>query len=563
MTDANSIEKMCKVTFSGSDLDGKSFLINTGGSIPYIDAGEWSMYDFTVDGEAWTGRNITSDVTVTVQKRAATFNAVFRADGQTVKEVSYSQTTDYESIKPNAAQIVEKDGYAGKWPDNVTLNSHGDTIINAVYYPSGSTINVQGEVSVPDVAVTDGKYYIGGKSTGAITVTEGSAVTLIGDSGMCENLRVIMEEGSTLTAKNLQISCDTESVLTMKEGSTLTLRGSKGFIEGLDTDSKGCVPAINVLGNSTINGDGVMKSTSETGDTVIDIAEGKELKFESGELRLYKDSKIGGFEGGVINSGREDSIGTGILTITGGTVYCTSNSDNMHAIKVGRFNMSGGDVLIASNDAVKALLAGSMSVTKGNLKVFSADYAKNETDKSSKNRTYYYNANAIGCASFTNNYVCNKMLVNNMPKPYAAVVGTTTFTCQGLSKDYSIDSEKLVKTTDANLYIWSAKGSSVSVAPEGADMSAPENQRGYIVTRNGNAVKVDMTGTKGYKKTWYKACATYDSSGRMLQFKYKQIKDETALDMSTMSGNATSYEVFVLQNVKTLVPGLASYKTAK
>ena len=567
MTAAGSIEKMCTVTFRGSDLDGRSFTINTGGSIPYINAGDWSTYRFTLDGEEWTGRNITEDVTVDVVKNeGAAFNAVFKADGQVVAESAYDQSTDYESIKPDAALIVGKDGYAGKWPDAVTLNSQGDTIVNAVYYPSGSTIDIQGDVSLPDVAVTDGKYYIGGKSTGVITVAEGSNVTLIGDSGMCENLRVIMEEGSTLTAKNLRISCDTEPVLTMKEGSTLTLSGNKGFIEGLDTDSKDCVPAINVLGNSTINainGTGTLKATSETGDTVIDIADGKELKFESGELRLHKDSKIGGFEGGVINSGREDSIGTGSLTITGGTVYCTSNSDNMHAVKIGTFNMSGGDVLLASNDAAKAILAKTMNVSKGNLKVFSADYAKNETDKSVKNRTYYYNEKAIGCTSFTNSYVCNKVLVNNMAKPYEAVVGDTTFNCEGLSKDYNIDGEKLVKTTDANVYIWSPKGTAASVAPGGADMSDPDNQRGYAVTRNDNSVNVDMTGTKGYKKTWYKACATYDASGNMLQFKYKQIKDDTPLEMSTLSGSAVSYEVFVLQNVKTLVPGLASMKSAK
>ena len=567
MSANGSIEKMCTVTFSGSDLDGKSFIINKGGSIPYISAGEWSTYRFTVNGEAWTGRNITEDVTVDVVKNeGAEFNAVFKADGQVVAETVYDQGTDYESIKPDASLITEKDGYAGKWPDNVTLNSHGDTIINAVYYPSGSVLDIQGDISLPDVAVTDGKYYIGGKSTGVITVAEGSNVTLIGDSGMCENLRVIMEEGSKLTAKNLQMSCDTEPVLTMKEGCTLTLSGSKGFIEGLDTDSKDCVPAINVLGNSTINainGAGTLKATSETGDTVIDIADDKELRFESGELRLYKDSKIGGFEGGVINSGREDSIGTGTLTITGGTVYCTSNSDNMHAVKVGTFNMSGGDVLLASNDAVKAILAKTMNVTKGNLKVFSADYAKNETDKSAKNRTYYYNEKAIGCTSFTNSYVCNKVLVNNMAKPYEAVVGDTTFNCEGLSKDYNIDGEKLVKTTDANVYIWSPKGTAASVAPGGADMSDPDNQRGYAVTRDGNAVNVSMTGTKGYKKSWYKACATYDASGNMLQFKYKQIKDDAPLEMSTLSGSAVSYEVFILQNVKTLVPGLASIKSAK
>ena len=564
MTTDGSIEKTCTVTFRGSDLDGRSFTINTGGSIPYISAGEWSTYSFTVNGKAWTGRNITEDVTVDVVKNEGVkFKAVFKSDGQIVAETIYDQSTDYESIKPDASLIIERDGYAGKWPDNVTLDSHGDTIINAVYYPSGSIIDIQGDASLPDVEVTDGKYFIGGKSTGVITVAEGSTVTLIGDSGMCENLRIIMEKGSTLTAKNLQISCDAESVLTMEEGCTLTLSGSKGFVEGLDTDSKDCVPAINVLGNSTINGDGTMKATSETGDTVIDIANGKELRFESGELRLYKDSKIGLFEGGVINSGRQDSIGTGVLTITGGTVYCTSNSDNMHAVKVGRFNMSGGDVLIASNDAEKALLAKTMSITKGNLKVFSADYAKNETDKSAKNRTCFYNEKAIGCTSFTNNYVCSKVLVNNMTRPYKAAVGKTTFYCQGLSKDYSIDDEKLVKTADASVYIWSPKGTAVSVAPDGVDMSTPENQRGYRVTRDGNAVNVDMTGTKGYKRTWYKACATYDSGGRMLQFSYKQIKDGSALDMSTLSGNASSYEVFILEDVKTLIPGLASIKSAK
>ena len=56
---------------------------------------------------------------------------------------------------------------------------------------------------------------------------------------------------------------------------------------------------------------------------------------------------------------------------------------------------------------------------------------------------------------------------------------------------------------------------------------------------------------------------TYDANGSMLQFKYKQIKDGAPLEMSTLSGSAVSYEVFILQNVKTLVPGLASFKSAK
>ena len=561
LTDESSIEKTCTVTFSGSDLDGKSFKINRGGSIPYIPAGEWSSYSFSVGGEEWTGRNITSDVTVSVTKNTnVSFHAVFMADGQIIAEVPYNRNTEYASIKPDAAGIVERDGYAAKWPDDITLNSEGNTIINAVYYPSGSMIEVQGDVSVPDVSVTDGKYYIGGRSTGAITVTEDSTVTLIGDSGMCENLRVLLEDGAKLTAKNLQLSCDTESVLTMNEGCTLTLAGSKGFIEGTDTGSKECVPAINVLGSSTINGDGTLKATSETGDTVIDIADGKKLTISSGTVKLYKNSKIGLFEGGVVNSGRGPDSGTGILSITGGTVYCTSNSDNMHAVKVGSFNMSGGDVLIASNDAEKALSADNMTVAEGNLKVFSADYEKNETDKSAKNRAYYYNEEAIGCSAFTDDYTCTKVNVNNMSKPYQAVVGDTTFTCNGLSLDYDIDGEKLVRTSDASVYIWSRNDVAATVAPAGADMSSLENQRGYSVEENGIAVNVTMTGTRGYNKHWYKACATYDADGNMLEFKYKQIKDSTALEMNTLSGGAASYEVFILQDINTLIPGLSSCK---
>ena len=235
----------------------------------------------------------------------------------------------------------------------------------------------------------------------------------------------------------------------------------------------------------------------------------------------------------------------------------------MHAVKIGTFNMTGGDVLLASNDAAKAILAKAMNVSKGNLKVFSADYAKNETDKSAKNRTYYYNEKAIGCASFTGNYVCNKVLTANMSKPYETEVGGTTFTCRGLSKDYSIDDEKLVKTADANVYVWSPKGTAVSVTPEGADMNTPENRRGYLVTADGGAVNVNMTGTQGYKKNWYKACAAYDASGKMLEFKYKQIKDSTPIEMSALSAGAASYEVFILQSVKTLIPGLPSVKSTK
>ena len=560
MSDDNSIEKVFVVSFIGdSSLAGESFMINKGGSIPYISAGAWKTYRFTVDteeGEEWTGRNITSDVTVFAKKVPTQFTAVFKADGQIIAEKSYGQGTDYDSIKPAATEIPEKEGYAGKWPDNITLNNDEDTIINAVYYPSGSTLVCQDEI-----AISNGSYYIAGKSTGTITISSGTTAKLIGDSGPCENLRVVMEEGSTLQAKNLQLLCDTDSVLTMNEDCTLTLSGAKNLIEGTDTDSKDCVPAINVLGNSEINGDGTLKATAETGDTVIDIADGKTLRISSGVLKLHKDSKIGSFDGGVINSGDKTHDGTGSIDMSGGIVYCTSNSDNMHAIKVGTFNMTGGNALVVSNDEETALLAKNMSVSGSNLKVLAADYDKNETDKSAKNRKYYYNEKAIGCSSFTNNYSCNKLSVSNMSKPYQVSVGETTtfsFPDLGLNLDYSIDGEKLVKTTDANLYIWTEKGSSASVAPEGADMSAPENRRGYSVIPNGTSINVNMTGTKSYKKQWYKACAVYDSSGNMIQFKYRQIKDDSAIEMSKLS-NAAYFKVFILQDISKLTPALESY----
>ena len=556
MSDSNSLEKTYTVSFRGSDLDGKSFLINNGGSIPYISAGDWSTYSFTADGEEWTGRNIISDVTVDVTKNEnVSFYARFIADGQVVAETPYGRTTSYESIKPDASQIPEKDGYAGMWPDNITLNPDEDTIINAVYYPSGSILDVQDEV-----AVTDGKYYIGGKSTGVITISEGSSAKLIGDSGLCENLRVVMEEGATLEIRNLQMSCDTESVLTMTEGCALTLTGSKNYVEGTDTDSKDCVPAINILGNSAFAGEGTLTATADTGDTVIDIADGKNLTISSGTYKLHKSSKIGRFDGGVINSGRDTDSGTGVLTIEGGTIYCTSNSDNMHAVKVGAFHMSGGDVLAVSNDEETALLAKDMSVSAGNLKVASADYDKNETDKSEKNRTHYYNEKAIGCKAFTDSHTCTKLAVSNMAKPYQVSVGAATFVCNGLSMDYSLDGEKLVKSADANIYVWGETGSETSVVPEGTDMSDPNNQRGYSVAKENDSVNIDMTGTKTYKKTWIKACATYDASGKMLEFNCKEIKDTSAIQMNTLSKGAVKYKVFVLQDRSTLVPMMPSYE---
>lgn len=557
-TASNSIERTCTVTFEGAEeLNGKSFKINYGGSVPLITSDSWCRFVYTLNGEPWDGKNITSDVTVNVVKKEdVQFNAIFKADGKIVATVAYGADTDYDSIKPDASLIESRDGYAATWPVNITLNDKEDTVINAVYYPSEAALkNVQDGISLGD-----GIWYIGGKSTGTITINEGSNVTLIGDSGLCSELNVVMEKNSTLVAQNLQMSCDTKPVLTMNQGCTLTLKGSGNYIEGVDTDSKDCVPAVNILGDAVIDGSGTLSATSETGDTVIDIADGKKLTFKSGTLKLHKSSKIGAFDGGLINSGRDTASGTGTFEMTGGTLYCAANSDNMHAIKVGTFKMTAGDALVVSNDEDKALVAKSMNITGGNLKVTAADYSKNETDKSAKNRKYYYNADAIDCTSFTSTHELHKELSSGITKPYAVTAGTKTFECTGLTRDYNIDDDAFVRSVDPYLYIWSDKNSTVSVIPAGADMSLADNKRGYTVSESGNVVNMTLTGTVACSQQWYKVCATYDSGGNMLECKFKQIKKTSGFEMTTIGNGAASYKLFVVEDLTTMIPGLESYE---
>ena len=591
---ADSIEKICTVTFtndSPSAFAGNSFDINYGGSISLdaFPADNWKKYVFTVDGNPWDGKNITKNITVKVaEENVGSYNAIFKAAGQIKATVPYVSGDTYNALsgKPDSSAIPAKDGFAAAWPDDVTLNQSGDTIINAVYYPDGSKLkDVQTELIIAkndDDSVST--YYLGGKSTGTITIDEGAKVKLIGDSGVCEELNIVMKKNSTLTASNLQLLCDAgtdlndhpTSVLTMNEGCTLDLNGSKNYIEGADTDSKVCVPAIKVLGDDCViestDGGGVLTATAETGDPVIDIADGKTLTFKSGIMKLHKSSKIGSFDGGVINSGRDTvkgTKGTANFTMTGGTLYCTANSDHMHAVKVSKFTMTAGDALIASNDENKALVADSMDIEGGDLHVYSADYDEKESVKTEENRTYYYNKDAMDYTTFTNSKV-NKVLFSGMTAPYdvykmpasaSTYSNNSKFACRGLKYKYDVDKDKLVKAADNCLYVWTTDSQTAKAVPAGTDMSNDDNVRGYTAATENNNVKVTMKGTAGYRRGWYKACATYDKDGNMLEFNCNKISDDASIEMKTL--NSTDYyslQVFILKDIGSLVPELEKYE---
>jgi hypothetical protein len=295
-----------------------------------------------------------------------------------------------------------------------------------------------------------------------------------------------------------------------------------------------------------------LEITSETGNTSIYIDGSATLTLAAGNLKLYKESKIG-FNGGMLYAP------DGTFRITGGCFNGAADSDNLHTIKVKHFEMSGGDALISAHDAKEALVAETMDVTGGNMKVKSADYAQDEADKSEKNRTYYSGVDSIDCPAWTDTHTLYKENTSGLSKPYVVYVDKKPYyKGNGLTLDYEIDEYSFVKNRDKSLYIWLDNGAhNIITTKPGVDINDEEAMRGYDVNIGAASVDVILTGTRSYSKSDYKAVATYDDQGNMLDFNYKKIADTSPVDVNELK-TAALIKIFILEDINNLIPRMPS-----
>lgn len=562
----DSFEKMWTVTYVDYDdptAEKGTVTVNNHGSVGLIqpEEAEWAKYEFyDENGNRWDGKDIISDTTVKVKtldgKNAEIFNVTFVANGEEVEKVTFSKATAAAVEAPDmpvdaAGNIGGREGYVGTWPDFQLTGR--DTTVRASYKQAADKVLKVKKVK----EITESGYYnLGGSSTGTITIKSGVNATIDGSNGKCTDLNIVMEEGSTLNAKALNISCEKHSTLTMNKNCRLNLIGKNNRIEGACTEADNKVPAVIVKGDSVIGSDetgkGCLEITSETGNTSIYIDGSATLTLAAGNLNLYKESKIG-FNGGMLYAPG------GTFRITGGCFNGAADSDNLHTIKVKHFEMSGGDALISAHDAKEALVAETMDVTGGNMKVKSADYAQDEADKSEKNRTYYSGVDSIDCPAWTDTHTLYRENTSGLGKPYVVYVdGEVYYEGTGLTLDYEIDEYSFVKNRDKSLYIWLDKEAhEIITTKPGVDINDEEAMRGYDVNIGAASVDVVLTGTRSYSKSDYKAVATYDDQGNMLDFNYKRITDNSPIDINE-PGSAALIKIFILEDINTLIPRMPS-----
>lgn len=418
------------VTYTGDYTAAET--VYSGESVQLPQAPSGRVYIFKADGKDWNGKNIKSDVTVSVTEKDATYTALLRADGKTIKEMQFTKGT----LSLSLPQVPTKAGNDGVWAAYDL--SKGNTAINAIYskrYTKG------------DVTLTGGYYYIDPSATGTITVK--GSVTLDGDGKSLTGLDIYASKGSVVTVKDVNIN-NPATVITL-DNAELKLEGENNFIDSC-TEGGNLNPCIMVKGTSYISGSGSLYGKSGLGNYTVQLAKGSNLIQKSATVKLYDDERTGG-PGGIVN-------GTGgSVKIQGGTFAAVSDTNKIYAMYIKSLTVTGGNVLICANDADErknkstygsALYCKSMKVTGGSLKVYSKIH---ETEK-----TYVRDSKAIVCKSFTGKYYRVKI---KLPKSSNTIKvdGKTVYKGAGYTVSFDPVSRTFTDAKDKYAYIWVKKGS--------------------------------------------------------------------------------------------------------
>ena len=417
------------VTYTGDYTGTETVYSGESAELPKAPAGR--AYIFKKDGKDWNGKNIKSNVTVAVSEKDATYVALIRASGKTIKKIEFAKGTASLTLP----SVPVRDGNDGVWAEYDL--SKGNTAINALYskkYTAG------------DVTLTDGYYYIDPSATGTITVN--GSVTLDGDRQSLTGVDIYASKGSVVTVKNVNIN-NPATVITL-DSAELKIEGENSFIDSC-TESGNKNPCIMIKGTSYVSGSGSLYAKSGLGNYAMQLANGSTYIQKSATVKLYDDERTGG-PGGIVNG-----LG-GSVKIQGGTFAAVSDTNKIYALYVKNLTVTGGNVLICANDADErkakstygsALYCKSMKVTGGSLKVYSKIH---ETEK-----TYVRDSKAIVCKSFTKNYYRVKVKLPESSNT-VKVDGKTVYRGAGYAIGFNSSSHIYTDTKDKYAYIWVKKG---------------------------------------------------------------------------------------------------------
>lgn len=266
------------------------------------------------------------------------YTADFIADGELVTSVEY-KPGDTSLIEP---AVPEKEGCTGSWA-HYELGEQ-DLVIRAVYR--------QQLTRDGDTITEDGTYYISWFSSGDLTVGKGANVVLDGTNGGSEGfegLRIRVEEGASLTLRNVVLNGDT-TLVTFKGNNTLILEGSSKILsraEGKANDQ----PAVRVEGDLTIDGDGSLLINAMEKNAALSMTEeGSVLTIDGGSITIEKEHLLG-VDGGALYAN------TSHIVMNGGSLKIHTKSDNVACISADTVTVNGGTVTVQADQSPVAIMA--------------------------------------------------------------------------------------------------------------------------------------------------------------------------------------------------------------
>ncbi|MBR2779737.1 MAG: S-layer homology domain-containing protein [Firmicutes bacterium] len=264
------------------------------------------------------------------------YTAVYMADGQTVGTAEYRPG---DTSIPEPA-VPEKEGCTGSWA-HYELGTQ-DLIIRAIYRQQltrdGDTIS------------EDGTYAISWFSSGDLTIGKGAKVVLDGVNGGSkgfEGLRIHVEEGASLTLRNVVLNGDT-TLLNFEGNNQLNLEGSSKIVSR--AEGKGNeYPAVRADGNLTVGGEGsLLINSMEKNAAFAMVKENSVLTLNSGSLSIEKEELLG-VDGGALFAN------TAHVVMNGGSLKIHTKSDNVSGISAKTMTVNGGTVIVQAEQSPAAI----------------------------------------------------------------------------------------------------------------------------------------------------------------------------------------------------------------
>ena len=277
---------------------------------------------------------------------------------------------------------------------------------NAAVPAGGEAQQPERPAMVENNAVTaSGTYYIPWFATGELTIGEGLDVTLCGEYGPFEGLRISAGKNTALMLRNVNVS-GAATLLTLAGGNALTLAG-ENRLDGQSDAPGNPDPTVRVLGDLTVDGSGSLALTACVNNACLLADKGAAIVQKSGTLSVFKADKLG-FEGGAFCADGAR------VEITGGIFAGRTDSDNVAVLSADTLRVSNAVLRVESEKSPAAVLG---RVTLENCTVS----ARAHTGNSAKVSAGYENAAALGGSVTQQNVTWEDML------PFADVKAEDSF----------------------------------------------------------------------------------------------------------------------------------------